>query len=62
VRPDWDPKITGCVIVVYAGGEGFVYQEDKDLNVISTETLAEFLKKTEQVPPETMYRFFLSLR
>jgi hypothetical protein len=61
VRPDWDPKITGCVIVVYAGGEGYVYQEDKDLNVIGTETLAEFLEHTKNVSPEMMYRFFLSL-
>ena len=60
VRPDWDPKITGCVIVVYAGGEGYVYQEDKSLKVIGTETLAQFLEKTKNAPPALMYRFFLS--
>lgn len=61
VRQDWDPKITGCVIVVYAAGEGYVYQEDKALKVIGKETLAEFFKKTEKVSPEIMYRFYLSL-
>lgn len=54
-------KETGCIIVVHAGNEGFVYQENESLEVIYQETLSEFLENTKHVPPEIMSKFYLSL-
>lgn len=54
---------TGCIIVAYVhgGGEGYVYQEDKKLNIIYKETLEEFMEKTSNSDPEVMSKFYLSL-
>ncbi|MEK7534506.1 MAG: hypothetical protein AAB600_04160 [Patescibacteria group bacterium] len=52
---------TGCIIVAHAGDEGYVYQEDKQLNIIYRETIQEFMKKTKNVDPEVMAKFYLSL-
>ena len=61
IRPDFEDK-TGCIIIVMAGDEGFIYQEDEDLNVIYSETIQEFIEKTKDVDPEIMARFYLSTR
>lgn len=52
---------TGCIIVVHAGDEGYVYQEDKELNIIYRETIQEFMEKTKNVDPQIMAKFYLSL-
>jgi hypothetical protein len=52
----------GCVIVVYGISEGYVYWEDKDLNIVASETLADFQEHTVNVSPDAMSRFYLSLR
>jgi hypothetical protein len=54
---------TGCIIFVHAGdtNEGYVYQENKDLEIIYQETLQEFLTHTRAVDPDTMATFYLSL-
>jgi hypothetical protein len=62
VKPGLAIGDVGCVIVVYAMGEGFVYWEDHDLNIIASETLAEFQYRTTNVSPDVMFTFYLSLR
>lgn len=52
---------TGCIIIVHAGDEGYVYQEDKELNIIYQERLDEFMEKTKNVSSEIMSKFYLSL-
>lgn len=52
---------TGCIIVAHAGEEGYVYQEDKELNIIYKETIQEFLEKTRNVDSQIMAKFYLSL-
>jgi hypothetical protein len=52
---------TGCIIMVHAGDEGYVYREDKKLNVVYTETLAEFLERTKNFDAGFMAKFFLSM-
>jgi hypothetical protein len=52
----------GCIIIVHAGeNEGYVYQEDKDLNIIYRESLSEFMKRTSTVDSATIAKFYLSL-
>ena len=60
IHPNFKEQ-TGCIIVVHAGDEGFVYQEDKELNIIYQEALSEFMQKTRDVSPEIMSKFYLSL-
>jgi len=62
IHPSFQEE-TGCVIVVHTGStnEGFVYQEDKDLNVIYMLLLSEFIEQTKNVDYETMSTFYLSL-
>ena len=60
-----DPKFenkTGCIIVVQAGNEGYVYQEDKDLNVLYFQTLAEFKEKTKNLDQKLLEKFYSSLK
>ena len=52
---------TGCIIMVHAGDEGYVFREDKQLNVVYTETLAEFLARTKNFDADFMAKFFLSM-
>lgn len=54
-------KDTGCIIIAHAGNEGYVYREDKQLNVVYQETLAEFLERTKSIDPTVMSKFYLSL-
>lgn len=61
LRPDFAQEL-GCVIVVHAGeNEGYVYQEDKDLNVVHMETMEEFVASVKDKDPELLFKFFLSL-
>ncbi|OGM33128.1 hypothetical protein A2803_00280 [Candidatus Woesebacteria bacterium RIFCSPHIGHO2_01_FULL_44_21] len=61
LRPDFSDEL-GCVIVVHAGeNEGYVYQENEDLEVIHMETMQEFLNKVKDKDPELLFKFFLSL-
>ena len=62
LKPGLSRNEIGCVIVVYGMGEGFVYWEDKDLNIVDSETLAEFQEHTANVSSDAMSRFYLSLR
>lgn len=51
----------GCIIIVHAGdNEGYVYVEDKDLNVIYKEPLTEFVKNTASVDAAVMAKFYMS--
>src|SRR3989344_5337789 len=52
---------TGCVIIAYASGEGYVYRQDKELNIVGKETLAEFMERTKNIDREFMSKFYLSL-
>ena len=52
---------TGCIIVVHAGDEGYVYRQDKNLNIAYQETLAEFTERTKDIDSEFMAKFYLSL-
>src|SRR3989344_371705 len=52
---------TGCIIVAHAGEEGYVYQENKDLQIIYKEPLKEFLERTQNVDSATMSKFYISL-
>jgi len=54
-------KDTGCIIIAHAGDEGYVYREDKNLNIAYQETLAEFMERTKDFDPEYMAKFYLSL-
>ena len=62
IHPNFKQE-TGCVIVVHAGSkdEGFVYQEDKDLNIVYSLPLSEFVEQTKNVDYELMSAFYLSL-
>ncbi len=60
IHPNFKEQ-TGCIIIVHAGDDGYVYQEDKQLNIIYKETLSEFTEKTKSVAPEIMAKFYLSL-
>ena len=52
---------TGCIIIAHAGDEGYVYREDKKLNIAYQETLAEFMERTKNIDFEFMSKFYLSL-
>lgn len=52
---------TGCIIIAHAGDEGYVYREDKKLNIAYQETLAEFMERTKNINSEFMSKFYLSL-
>ncbi len=52
---------TGCVIVAHAGDEGYVYRQDKELNIVGRETLAEFMERTKDIDRGVMAKFYLSL-
>lgn len=60
IHPNFKEQ-TGCIIVVHAGNEGYVYQEDKKLNIIYKETMKDFLEKTRGVDSDVMAKFYLSL-
>lgn len=52
----------GCIIVVRAGSEGYVYLEDvNELNIIHSETLLQFQDRTRQVNPAIIKSFYSSL-
>ena len=53
---------TGCIIVARAGDDGYIFQEDEDLNVIYTQTLEEFESKTAATDHAVRERFWSSLR
>lgn len=52
---------TGCIILVRAGNEGFVMQEEKNLQVIHTETLEEFKSNTYHSDPKILEQFYNEL-
>jgi len=52
---------TGCIIIAHAGNEGYVYREDKNLNIAYQETLAEFIGRTKDFDPGFLAMFYLSL-
>lgn len=54
-------KDTGCIIIAHAGDEGYVYREDKNLNIVYQETLAEFMERTKDIDNAYMSKFYLSL-
>lgn len=52
----------GCIIVARAGSVGYVFQEEKSLNVVYTQTLEEFQGKTAGADPAVRDLFWSSLR
>ena len=52
----------GCIIVARAGSVGYVFQEEKSLNVVYTPTLEEFQGKTADADPAVRELFWSSLR
>jgi len=53
----------GCIIVLRAGeSEGYVYQLDKEFNIVFRMTLSEFLEAAARVDAGTMEYFYSSLR
>jgi len=52
----------GCIIVARAGRVGYVFQEEKSLNVVYTQTLEEFQSKTASADPAVLELFWSSLR
>ena len=52
---------TGCIIIAHAGDEGYVYRQDKNLNIAFQETLVEFTERTKNIDTEFMSKFYLSL-
>ena len=53
----------GCIIVLRAGeSEGYVYQLDKEFNIVFRMTLSEFLEAAAKVDAGTMEHFYSSLR
>ena len=52
----------GCIIVARAGSVGYVFQEEKSLNVVYTQTLEEFQGKTAGADPAVLELFWSSLR
>jgi hypothetical protein len=62
LKPGLSRDEIGCVIVVYSVDEGFVYWEDKDLNIVASETLGDFREHTADVPSDAISTFYLSLR
>jgi len=52
---------TGCIIIAHARDEGYVYREDKKLDIAYQETLAEFMERTRNIDSEFMSKFYLSL-
>jgi hypothetical protein len=53
---------SGCIIVLQAGDEGFVYQLDKDFNIVHRVSLATFQEGEKRVDAETMEWFWDSLK
>lgn len=61
LRPDFAQEL-GCVIVVHAGeNDGYVYQENMNLEVVRMETMSEFVASVKDRDPELLFKFFLSL-
>ena len=52
----------GCIIVARAGSVGYVFQEEKSLTVVYTQTLEEFQGKTAGADPAVRELFWSSLR
>jgi hypothetical protein len=52
----------GCIIVARAGSVGYLFQEEKSLNVVYTQTLEEFQRKTAGTDPAVRELFWSSLR
>jgi hypothetical protein len=52
----------GCIIVARAGSVGYVFQEEKSLNVVYTQTLEEFEGKTAVADPAVRDLFWSSMR
>jgi len=52
----------GCIIVARAGSVGYVFQEEKSLNVVYTQTLEEFEGKTVGADPAVRELFWSSMR
>lgn len=51
----------GCIIVVQAGNEGYVMQEEKSLKVVRIETLDQFQENTNQATPAVLQQFYNAL-
>ena len=51
----------GCIIVLKAGDEGYVYQLDEEVNIVFRLTLSEFEAGARSVDALTMERFYGSL-
>jgi hypothetical protein len=60
IDPQFRPT-SGCIILVQADGEGYVFQQDAAFNVVHTVTLQEFQEGAENVDQETMDWFYRSL-
>ena len=53
----------GCIIVLRAGeSEGYVYQLDKEFNILFRMTLSEFREAAAKIDAGTMEHFYSSLR
>ncbi len=53
----------GCIIVLRAGeSEGYVYQLDKEFNIVFRMTLSEFREAAAKIDARTMEDFYSSLR
>lgn len=60
LNPNFEGE-TGCIILVRAGIEGYIMQEEKNLKVIHIETLEEFKENTKNTNPQVLDQFYNSL-
>lgn len=59
--PTADRDEVTCVIVATAGDDGYVFLQGEDFAILRIETLAAFAERTDDVDPELLARFWLSL-
>lgn len=60
--PEFKKGDIGCIILVLAGDEGFVFIENEELEIIGQESLSSFVDRTKTIDFEIMAKFYLSLR
>jgi len=59
--PNADRDEVTCVIVATAGDDGYVFLQGEAFEILRTETLSVFARRTGDVDPELLARFWLSL-
>jgi hypothetical protein len=55
-------ETSGCILVLRAYDEGYVYQLDGEFNLVHKVPIDVFEKQSEKVDPETMEWFYNSLK